>query len=750
MATARLTHKEKAARVTSIVAGAYVVLQADEYVQCNATAGNVTPTLPDRATNRGLAFTFVKTDATANTVIVTRAGADTIDGAATYTLTDQYQAVTLVAGTDGWYAYATNATGGSPSGAGTPTILFVDAAAAGPGTGTAMDPFAAIATCMTAIGASAETAFEVVVGPGSYGAVAIPSGKYVTFSGTWSDLSDFGAVTVTNDDPAGVVLVFQRLGIASFTLTQDAGGANNDVTLRDCAVSGAITESGSPPGTSTWAFERVAGGSYTLRSTSTSTFDSSTPSSVSAGTQIYSASAVGGSVLGSGFSNDIRFFRRSSAASLGFTAPTGTVTTDPESQALLPASPTNGTYAGQAFASGVGSFVWTVQGSGAWSLVAGTGAVGIANNATDHSTTVGSITGASPLTQRSGTGAMTFNAGGILDMNVTGAATLDAASFSIDATGASNVSVTGANLTLSTITSGTLAIVGAAVLDMDAVGALSINSSGGPINIGDDAVGQAINLGTGAAARVITQGNGTGATSWTVNVGTGGASLGANATDHATTVGSTTGASPLLFQSGSGNITMTAPLVIVGTALRTPNTGLRAFDTDASHTLTFRPGANLSGDRVLTWTTKDADQTVSFDGSVGQVLVQDGSGNWSPGSVADLTGVVGCIAVAVSGAAGAGTFTSTAQIPAGAVVTEVRANITVLFNGTTPDVIVGVGGTTNKFVSAATFDITSATLQEATQITAQASAAAVVVTTSGAGMSAGTMTIYVFYVVPRT
>lgn len=48
-----------------------------------------------------------------------------------------------------------------------------------------------------------------------------------------------------------------------------------------------------------------------------------------------------------------------------------------------------------------------------------------------------------------------------LDLNMTGAATLDAASFSWDATTASNVSVTGANLTLSTLTSGSLNLTSA-------------------------------------------------------------------------------------------------------------------------------------------------------------------------------------------------------------------------------------------------------------------------------------------------
>lgn len=44
-------------------------------------------------------------------------------------------------------------------------------------------------------------------------------------------------------------------------------------------------------------------------------------------------------------------------------------------------------------------------------------------------------------------------------------------------------------------------------MDLDSGTALSLNSAGGAINIGNDAVAQALNLGTGAAARVITIGN---------------------------------------------------------------------------------------------------------------------------------------------------------------------------------------------------------------------------------------------------
>ena len=51
------------------------------------------------------------------------------------------------------------------------------------------------------------------------------------------------------------------------------------------------------------------------------------------------------------------------------------------------------------------------------------------------------------------------------------------------------------------------AITSLASYDIDSAAAVSINSSAGPINIGNDPVAQPLNLGTGAAARVITLGN---------------------------------------------------------------------------------------------------------------------------------------------------------------------------------------------------------------------------------------------------
>lgn len=98
------------------------------------------------------------------------------------------------------------------------------------------------------------------------------------------------------------------------------------------------------------------------------------------------------------------------------------------------------------------------------------------------------------------------------DANITaaGAGVVDidgAGGVQIDAGGASNVTVAGANLTLSTTTSGDIIGSAAGALTLDCAGVLELNSSGGAISIGNDAVAQNINIGTGGARPLVDIGN---------------------------------------------------------------------------------------------------------------------------------------------------------------------------------------------------------------------------------------------------
>ena len=60
----------------------------------DAAGGNCVQNLP-AATGSGKIFYFKKIDASANTVTVAPNGTDTIDGAASYVLTAQYESVTV-------------------------------------------------------------------------------------------------------------------------------------------------------------------------------------------------------------------------------------------------------------------------------------------------------------------------------------------------------------------------------------------------------------------------------------------------------------------------------------------------------------------------------------------------------------------------------------------------------------------------------------------------------------------------------
>lgn len=96
-------------------------------------------------------------------------------------------------------------------------------------------------------------------------------------------------------------------------------------------------------------------------------------------------------------------------------------------------------------------------------------------------------------------------------------------------------------------------------ITIDAAGVLELNSSAGVIGIGNDAVNQNMNIGT-AGVRTVTVGSPTGASSTVVQSGTGAASFAANATDHTTTIGSTTGVSATVIQGGTGKITVTGTI----------------------------------------------------------------------------------------------------------------------------------------------------------------------------------------------
>ena len=89
----------------AVASANYAILPADGYRHIVVTTGasNRTITLPAVATAIDRVITVKKADSGVGYVVVTRNSADTIDGATTYTLTAQYDAVDLVCDGTNWH-----------------------------------------------------------------------------------------------------------------------------------------------------------------------------------------------------------------------------------------------------------------------------------------------------------------------------------------------------------------------------------------------------------------------------------------------------------------------------------------------------------------------------------------------------------------------------------------------------------------------------------------------------------------------
>jgi hypothetical protein len=74
----------------------YIAVATDSVILVDATAGAVAITLPTAAVS-GTTIRVKKIDSSANAVTVTRAGADTIDGATTQVISSQYTAIDVIA-----------------------------------------------------------------------------------------------------------------------------------------------------------------------------------------------------------------------------------------------------------------------------------------------------------------------------------------------------------------------------------------------------------------------------------------------------------------------------------------------------------------------------------------------------------------------------------------------------------------------------------------------------------------------------
>lgn len=74
-------------------------------VKCDCTNGAISLTMPDARGVENTELKVIKTDATASTVTLTGTSGQTINGAATATLTTQWQSVTLESDGQNWLSF---------------------------------------------------------------------------------------------------------------------------------------------------------------------------------------------------------------------------------------------------------------------------------------------------------------------------------------------------------------------------------------------------------------------------------------------------------------------------------------------------------------------------------------------------------------------------------------------------------------------------------------------------------------------
>lgn len=94
------TLPHKIAAITS----AYTIVDTDEVLLLDATAGAFTATLPTAAGIPGRSYTLKRINSGANTPIVAAAGAETIDGAAAVNLSSVFQVVRIISDGISWWS----------------------------------------------------------------------------------------------------------------------------------------------------------------------------------------------------------------------------------------------------------------------------------------------------------------------------------------------------------------------------------------------------------------------------------------------------------------------------------------------------------------------------------------------------------------------------------------------------------------------------------------------------------------------
>ena len=248
--------------------------------------------------------------------------------------------------------------------------------------------------------------------------------------------------------------------------------------------------------------------------------------------------------------------------------------------------------------------------NGPISILSGTGAIGIGNDAAAHAITIGNGTGATSLTLASGTGAINVGTNAVAHAitigNVTGATAVD-----INA-GSGGIGIAALN------------------------SAVQITSGTGQMDIGSDAAATTINVGVAAAVKTVTVGS-TNTTSTTqIQSGTGG--LGLLATNGTLAISSGTGvmnisadgsATTVNISTANAAKTLTIGSVNAGssTTLRSgaagmtilSGTGAMAISSDAAATVVGI--ANGAAVKTVTLGSTNTTSTTTIQGGTGGVVV---------------------------------------------------------------------------------------------------------------------------------
>ena len=74
-------------------------------ILANATSGSITINLPAASTSVRKAYRIMKTDASANTVVVDGSGSETINGSTTNTISSQYGNIMIVTDNSNWFIF---------------------------------------------------------------------------------------------------------------------------------------------------------------------------------------------------------------------------------------------------------------------------------------------------------------------------------------------------------------------------------------------------------------------------------------------------------------------------------------------------------------------------------------------------------------------------------------------------------------------------------------------------------------------